>query len=88
MMAGSATVSVGERVSGGQALGKVGNSGNTTEPHLHFHFMDRWDGLDPVLSVFTSQGLPAVFGRVHVRRGDRTFRLDGEAPLGQDLVEP
>jgi hypothetical protein len=88
MMQASATVSVGDRVSRGQALGRVGNSGNTIQPHLHFHFMDRWDGLDPVLSIFTSQGLPAVFDDVQVRRGQRTFRLKGSAPLEQDLLEP
>ena len=34
---GSICVRVGERVRAGQILGKVGNSGNTTEPHLHLH---------------------------------------------------
>lgn len=32
---GSATVKVGDRVTKGQVIGVVGNSGNTTEPHLH-----------------------------------------------------
>lgn len=34
---GSVTVSAGERVSVGDVLGVVGNSGNTEEPHLHIH---------------------------------------------------
>jgi hypothetical protein len=33
----SVTVHAGDRVSTGQTLGRVGNSGNTTEPHLHIH---------------------------------------------------
>lgn len=33
----SVTVTVGELVATGALLGKVGNSGNTTEPHLHIH---------------------------------------------------
>lgn len=34
---GSVTVTPGTTVRAGARLGAVGNSGNTTEPHLHFH---------------------------------------------------
>jgi hypothetical protein len=37
---GSATVRVGDRVTRGQEIGRLGNSGNTTQPHLHFHLMN------------------------------------------------
>jgi hypothetical protein len=37
---GSIRVRVGDRVRTGQMLGLVGNSGNSTEPHLHFHVSD------------------------------------------------
>lgn len=37
---GSLRVRKGERVRRGQVLGLVGNSGNSTEPHLHFHLAD------------------------------------------------
>jgi hypothetical protein len=37
LMNGSITVKAGDRVERGQPLGRVGNSGNTTEPHLHIH---------------------------------------------------
>ena len=37
MQHGSVTVAVNDHVSSGEPLGKVGNSGNTTEPHLHIH---------------------------------------------------
>jgi len=33
----SVAVSEGQRLSAGDHVGLVGNSGNTTEPHLHFH---------------------------------------------------
>jgi murein DD-endopeptidase MepM/ murein hydrolase activator NlpD len=33
---GSPTVKVGDTVTKGQVIGRVGNSGNTSQPHLHF----------------------------------------------------
>ncbi|GAA2081133.1 hypothetical protein GCM10009821_22120 [Aeromicrobium halocynthiae] len=38
---GSAVVAVGESVEVGQRLGEVGNTGNTSMPHLHVQLMDR-----------------------------------------------
>jgi murein DD-endopeptidase MepM/ murein hydrolase activator NlpD len=54
---GSLRVKLGERVKTGQVLGLVGNSGNSTEPHLHFHISN---GMSPL----GSEGLPyAIVGR-------------------------
>jgi murein DD-endopeptidase MepM/ murein hydrolase activator NlpD len=39
MLPGSASVKVGDKVTRGQVIGRLGNSGNTTEAHLHFHVM-------------------------------------------------
>ena len=38
---GSLTVGPGTSVTTGQPIGTVGNSGNSSEPHLHFQLMDR-----------------------------------------------
>lgn len=37
---GSVSVNVGDRVTLGDEIARTGNSGNTTESHLHFHVMD------------------------------------------------
>lgn len=37
----SLRVQVGQRVNPGDQLGEVGNTGNSSEPHLHVHLMDR-----------------------------------------------
>jgi murein DD-endopeptidase MepM/ murein hydrolase activator NlpD len=51
MQKGSVTVVPGAQVKRGQILGKLGNTGNTSAPHLHFHLMN-----SP--SVMGSSGVP------------------------------
>jgi hypothetical protein len=69
---GSLRVSVGERVGAGQQLAEVGNTGNTSEPHLHVQLMDRAD-------VNAAAGLPFRWRGVEIHDGevDRT-RVAGE----------
>jgi murein DD-endopeptidase MepM/ murein hydrolase activator NlpD len=38
---GSVDVRPGQRVKSGEQIARCGNSGNSTEPHLHFQVMDR-----------------------------------------------
>jgi hypothetical protein len=56
---GSLRVKVGDRVRKGQLLAKVGNSGNATGPHLHFHVCKGSDPIscDPLPYVYTSYWL-------------------------------
>jgi peptidase M23-like protein len=69
MMNSSATVTVGDQIATGQLLGKVGNSGGTDQPHLHFQFVDDWkSGPDPLKSAMQSQGLPPLFWNAKVNR--------------------
>lgn len=53
---GSIRVKLGDRVNRGEVLGLVGNSGNSTEPHLHFHVSD-------ANSPLGSEGIPYVHDR-------------------------
>lgn len=63
----SIRVRTGDRVEPGQPLAGCGNSGNSTEPHVHFQLMDR-------PSVLVAAGLPVQFT-------DATMPANGEALL-------
>ena len=66
---GSLRVRRGQRLHTGQVIGLLGNSGNSSGPHLHFHIMD-------TASPLQSNGIPFTF---------RAFRGQGvvtsEAPM-------
>ena len=51
---GSLLVRQGQHVEAGERVGKVGNSGHSSGPHLHYHLMDGPE-------LFLSNGLPARF---------------------------
>jgi hypothetical protein len=72
MQKGSVAVAIGEHVKRGQALGKLGNTGNTSAPHLHFHLMN-----GP--SVLGSSGIPYVID---------SFGYDGQIPAEKFAKAP
>lgn len=73
LMQGSIRVEKGEQLYVGQAVGQVGNSGNTTEPHLHIHAV-RQGTSD--LKVITESGdpVPMLFHDRFLVRNSIVFR--------------
>jgi murein DD-endopeptidase MepM/ murein hydrolase activator NlpD len=83
LRAGSIMVDLGAAVAAGQPLAQCGNSGNSTQPHLHLQAMD---GLD----LAHARGLPIVFGRYRERAGSAgtsVLRASG-LPAEGSIVEP
>ena len=86
---GSLKVKLGDKVKRGQVVGLVGNTGNSTEPHLHFHIAD---GVSPL----GSEGLPYRLDSFEIVGHCTTFTLGcqrsapvtrkGEVPLANALV--
>src|SRR4029079_9602381 len=97
---GSVDVQVGDRLTKGEMIGRTGNSGSSTGPHLHFQMMDR-------PSALVADGIPYVFDRysvtgqtppiaevmaadpqlpVTIDTATAGSRTD-ELPIGRDVVE-
>ncbi len=72
----SIKVKEGDRVKAGQLLGLCGNSGNSSEPHLHMHIQDE-------MKMDKAKGLKSYFKRLKVDRG----YIENYSPVRGDLIE-
>lgn len=63
----------GDRVEQGAVIAQIGNSGNTTEPHLHIHAVaGRHSDTNDI--AFTAEGVPMLFDGQFLIRNDRWYR--------------
>ena len=65
---GSVRVKIGDRIAAGAVLGRLGSSGNSTEPHLHFQVCDAADPL-------ACAGIPVEFTGVRLPYADYPRQL-------------
>jgi len=78
LIPGSITVKPGARVHRGQVLGRLGNSGNSTEPHLHIQVCN-------APSFLICEGVPMEFKRMSLTK--YRIRKRGETPVKLDLED-
>jgi murein DD-endopeptidase MepM/ murein hydrolase activator NlpD len=78
---GSLRVHRGDKVSQGHVLALCGNSGNSSEPHLHFHLQD-----NAILQ--DGAGITPYFTNVRCRRGDATLTDAEYTFLQGDHIQP
>ena len=83
LRAGSIRVSIGEMVTTGQPVAECGNSGNSTQPHVHVQVMDSPD-------VSIAHGIPMAFRLFREwPRGAKGFQIrESGLPDEGAVVEP
>jgi hypothetical protein len=85
----SVTVHVGDRVKAGDKLGLLGNSGNSTGPHLHFQIGDRPSTLDTTSLPFVFESM-VLQGRISVNLDEiESYSIKGTAlPMDSKVAKP
>ncbi|WFN35660.1 M23 family metallopeptidase [Methanogenium sp. S4BF] len=79
LQTGSIQVAAGQRVKKGEVLGRVGNSGNSFGPHLHFQLMDSCD-------IAAANGLPCAFEQYEVFRDGEWHQTVNGIPTDKDRI--
>jgi hypothetical protein len=77
----SVAVARGQRVRAGEILGRVGHSGNSTAPHLHFQLMDSPDPL-------RAKGIPCAFAAYLVEHDGEWHRVECGIPHRRQRIRP
>jgi murein DD-endopeptidase MepM/ murein hydrolase activator NlpD len=78
---GSFLVKVGDLVRRGQALAKIGDSGDARQPHVHFQVQTTPDPL-------AGEGVPYLIDHYRVKSADESWQTHArELPLGGMLID-
>ena len=84
---GSVQVETGDEVDEGDPIGACGNSGNTSEPHIHIHHQRQ----DPTTNLGFAEGLPLYFrdhdGPAMPEGGFDVDSATGRVVLSGDIVQ-
>ena len=78
---GSIVVKPGDTVKRGQLLGQCGNSGNSSEPHLHFHLQN-----SPVFQ--NGLGIKCTFQKVVVMKDGKAETQTNFSPVKDQIIRP
>ncbi|ABS21779.1 peptidase M23B [Bacillus cytotoxicus NVH 391-98] len=83
---GSVRVKKGQHIKEGTVVANVGNSGNSSEPHLHIHHQRQ----DPSkTSIFLTEGLPLYFRGIQgpaAPKGGVRIEQGKDVPVGDSVI--
>lgn len=79
LQCGSIKVIAGQKVKRGEVLGKIGHSGNSFFPHLHFQLMDNRD-------MNSAQGVPCAFKQYKVFGNGQWETVKNGIPTDTDRI--
>jgi hypothetical protein len=79
LQTGSIIVEAGQKVVRGTPIARVGHSGNSTAPHLHFQLMDSAD-------LLKARGVPCVFEHYEVFREGEWKPVRRGVPSNKDRI--
>lgn len=75
----SVTVEVGDHVQAGEQIGRCGNSGNSSEPHVHAQLTDR-------SSFWTAEGIAVAFRGITLTGENSCAPVDGLPQNGETMT--
>lgn len=75
----SVDVSVGQHLTQGDVLGRVGHSGNSLGPHLHFQLMDSYN-------MAEAKGIPCAFTEYEIFQDGRWNKVHDGIPTSRDRI--
>jgi hypothetical protein len=76
---GSIKVKVGDKVKKGQVIALCGNSGNSSEPHLHYHLQNT-----PIIQ--DGMGIKCYFQKVNIFDGDKKKFKMNYSPIKGEII--
>jgi Peptidase family M23 len=76
---GSVAVPRGQQIRAGELIGRVGHTGNSTAPHLHFHLMDSTDPRQ-------AKGIPCAFAEYLVERDGQWQHIERGIPARRERI--
>jgi hypothetical protein len=76
---GSITVKVGDKVKKGQVIGVCGNSGNSSEPHLHYHLQNT-----PIIQDGT--GIKPCFQNITIIKDGKKEPKTNYSPIKGEII--